>query len=285
VTARRIATKEIGLELTAILSRFFLGSEDLHYGYWPEGLEVDIRNLPQAQEEYSRLLVSTIPDGVRTILDIGCGTGALAERLLGLGFEVDCVSPGPFLTERVRARLGGRSRVHQCHYEDLDTDRRYDLALFAESFQYVNVAEALEKTLHLLADGGHMLICDVFRLPGKCPLVGGHRLARFLDDIARYPFSLVRDLDITAQTAPNIDLGSEMSRQVGYPSWRLFRRAMAGNHPLVYRILSWAFRRKIEKFERRFFSGERDGESFREFRSYRLFLYRKSGEARGAPNG
>ena len=69
-----ITSRDLGLEFAAICGKHFLGLEHLHYGYWPEGLPVSINNLRTAQENYTSFLLSQIPAGVRTILDVGCGS-------------------------------------------------------------------------------------------------------------------------------------------------------------------------------------------------------------------
>jgi len=74
---RPIASRDIGLDMGIIFLRFFFDSEHLHYGLWPEDLPVTARNLAQAQQNYEDHIVSHIPPGVRTILDVGCGTGLL----------------------------------------------------------------------------------------------------------------------------------------------------------------------------------------------------------------
>ena len=47
------------------------------------------------------------------LLDLGCGTGALAERVLGVapGAHLTCVDLSPRMAEAARARLAGRAEV------------------------------------------------------------------------------------------------------------------------------------------------------------------------------
>jgi SAM-dependent methyltransferase len=275
---QKIDLKEVGLELTTIVGRFFLKSEILHYGYWNDGLELDITNMRAAQEAYSELLAKHIPEGTKTILDVGCGTGAIAEWLIGKGYQVDCVSPGPFLTARVRSRLGDRATIFECRFEEFSTDKRYDLVLFSESFQYIPLPIALDTTLRVLAPGGHVMICDIFNRDRKGGgfIAGGHPLKRFQEEIAQRPYVQVVELDITDQTAPNLDLAKQANAEVVAPMWDLVKRGIASNYPLVNRILRWWYKRNIEKVERKLMSGKRNAKNFKKFRTYRLFVYRKS---------
>jgi len=72
------SSRELGLDLAAIAARYLFGTDHLHYGLWTEGLPVHMNNLLKAQEQYADMLLATIPEGTKTILDVGTGTGILA---------------------------------------------------------------------------------------------------------------------------------------------------------------------------------------------------------------
>jgi SAM-dependent methyltransferase len=276
-TAKKKVSREIGLELGSICSRYFLKSEHLHYGYWTDGLQVDVANLHIAQENYVNFLISHIPDGVTRILDVGCGTGRIAKRLVDMGYQVDCVSPSPFLSNQARELLGSTSHIFECSYEQLQTENRYDLILFGESFQYIAPEHPIKKTLDFLNQGGYLLICDVFRkeTPGESPLPGGHPLTVFYNIVSECPLEPVKDLDITDQTAPTLDIVNDVFKQVVGPSVNMAQRLLDSRYPYMSKFLKWFYRKKIEKINRKYFSGEKTGENFRKFKSYRLLLYRK----------
>ncbi|MBC8104384.1 MAG: methyltransferase domain-containing protein [Cytophagales bacterium] len=274
------STRELGLDLAQIAARYLFGTDHLHYGYWPAGLPVEPGNLRRAQENYTDLLVSYIPAGVRTILDVGMGTGALAQRLLGEGYEVDCVSPSPYLTERARTLLGQGPCIFECRYEELQTERRYDLILFSESFQYIDLPHTLSVSDAHLREGGHLLICDFFRkdTPDRGPFGGGHPLAEFRRQVAQYPLlQPIADVDITRETAPNLDLTADLVTQLIAPARdRVFHWA-ATSYPLLSRALRGAFRRPLERAEAKYLSGQRSGANFQVYKSYRLLLFQNGG--------
>ncbi len=275
---KKIKSKEIGLELALIVGRHVFKTENLHYGYWTNGLPVDILHLAQAQENHSDLIVSHIPDAPGTILDVGCGSGRLAFKLTNLGYQVDCVSPSVLLSEHARELLGDRSRIFECPYEELETENRYDVILFSESFQYIDMEKALENSARLLNDGGQLLICDFFRTntDGEYIFTGGHRLDKFEELIARHPFEALEDIDISEGTAPTLEIISSLGANVVLPVWKLFIRYLESNHPLASRFLKWKYRGKIAKIDRKCSAGKRLIEEFAAAWSYRLFLYRKS---------
>ena len=40
----RVSSQKIGLDIGLVIGRFFMGSEDLHYGYWPNGKNASVQN-------------------------------------------------------------------------------------------------------------------------------------------------------------------------------------------------------------------------------------------------
>jgi SAM-dependent methyltransferase len=239
---------------------------------------VDIANISSAQENYTAFLISHIPKGAKKILDVGCGTGEIAGRLVDMGCQVDCVSPSPFLSEQARKLLPKSSHIYECFYEDLQTENRYDLILFSESFQYINPQQAIKKTISLLNNTGYILICDIFKkdTPEKSPLPGGHRLTMFYNIVADCPLEPVKDLDITEQTAPTLDIVNEILKQVVQPSIDLTRQLLDDRHPFMSKFLKFFYRKKISKINRKYFTDEKTTENFKKFKSYRLILYKKT---------
>lgn len=276
---KKIVSREIGVEIASICSKYFLKSQHLHYGYWTSDLEVDITNLGIAQKNYAKFLISHIPDGVSRILDVGCGSGQIAKILLNLGYQVDCVSPSPYLSKQARQLLGAKSHIFECFYEELETENRYDLIFFSESFQYIDQEEAIRKTFGLLKKGGYVLICDIFKkdTPGKSPLPGGHPLRKFYDIVSEYSLEPVEDLDITAQTAPTLDVANDMLSEVVKPTVDLTQQLLNDRYPFMSKLLKFLYRKRISKISKKYFSGVKTGENFRKFKSYRLLLYKKIG--------
>ena len=172
----KVELKEIGLDIGLAFARHFYKTDYLHYGLWTDGLTVEPSNVFQAQENYANFLLEHFPERVTSILDVGCGSGKFAEKMLKAGYQVDCVSPCPNLTKHIKKRLDERSQIFECRFEELRTNKKYDLILCSESFQYLLLEKAMEQTSALLNKNGHLLICDFFQrnVPGKSPVCGGH---------------------------------------------------------------------------------------------------------------
>lgn len=275
---KKTVSREIGLEIGSICGKYFLKLEHLHYGYWTEDLKVEIGNVHIAQENYANFLISHIPQGTKRILDVGCGSGQMAKKLTDLGYKVDCVSPSHFLAGQARQLLGDASCVFECFYEQLQTENRYDLILFSESFQYIDMEKNFSKTLDLLNPRGHMLICDYFRkeTSEKSNISGGHSLKTFYDTVLQYPFERVKDIDITPQTAPNMDVLNDTFKKAVVPTVVLARQLLESRYPLASKIVNWLYRKKISKIDQKYFQGEKTGEQFMKFKSYRLLLFKKT---------
>jgi SAM-dependent methyltransferase len=269
--AKKITGAQTGLEYALIILNFLFKSKALHYGYWEPGDEVHMFDFGKAQEKYTDVLMRHVPPDARDVLDVGCGTGVIAQRLIARGHSVECLSPSAFLNQIARADLPATTTVHESTFEGFQTDRQFDLVMFAESFQYVQMRESLEKVTRLLRPGGRLLICDVFRLdrPDRGPIGGGRYYSEFLKLRDELGFRCVTDVDITANIAPTFDLVNDLSLNLLKPVHENFLRVMKTNHPVASKAVLWTFRKKLRKAQRHF-NPKRNGASFRKYKTYRI---------------
>jgi SAM-dependent methyltransferase len=261
----KVDSREVGLVAGLNLFSYFLGTRDLHYGLWQDDLEVCIQNLPAAQQRYSEFLISHIPEGVKRILDVGCGAGGLASELLARGYEVE-------------RQAGEDFRIHQGRFEDVDFDdgQKFDLVMFSESFQYITLDSVFENAKRRLKPGGHVLICDFFKTgaPGRTVIGGGHPIRKFMAALEKSGLEVLADKDITRETAPNLDIVDQMGRELFYPTFELIGYAFDSNHPWLSKLFRWKYQKKLKKINRKYLSGERNGANFALHKVYRLFLLR-----------
>jgi 2-polyprenyl-3-methyl-5-hydroxy-6-metoxy-1,4-benzoquinol methylase len=271
----KVDSREVGLELGLRVYKFFLKSEYLHYGYFKDGLETDISNFKTAQDNYAELIFSHIPEGVKTILDVGCGSGKTAEQLVSKGYSVDCVSPGQILTAYAKNMLGDKVNFFQCRFEDLNTDKKYDLVLFSESFQYIPMDKGIPGALKLLNPGGHIIASDFFHTDkeGMSKLGGGHDYITWLEIKASFPIKTLVEKDITAETSSTIDLVNQLNAEVLKPVWNSAWALGEDRFPFIIKLVRKLYRKKLDKMENKHFTGQRNGEMFRKYKKYMFYLF------------
>ena len=272
----KVTSNEIGLEIGLVLSRFFFNTEHLHFGYWPDNLSLNIDNLKQAQDYHSDQIINAIPKNVDTILDVGSGSGGLAEKLIEKQYKVECVSPSEYLSDAIEEKLINKVKVHRSTFENLNIDKKFDLVIFSESFQYVNIQKTLSKVPNFLNKNSHFLICDFFRKPGTGNklLGGGHAWDEFYNEISSTSFENILDQDITIETARTYDLINKIINNVAEPVRELSAKYLESNYPKIMKLLRWYLDQKIKRINRIYFSGNMTGETFINLKTYRLLLYK-----------
>jgi len=270
-------SRDVSLDLLMLVAKYFGDARHVHYGYWEDGVELNLANLPKAQEAYCDFILSHIPDGTKTVLDVGCGVGGLSRRLLDAGYTVDALSPSSVLNAYARELLGDEAPIHECRFEDIDTTRKYDMIVFSESFQYVNPTKAFENCAALLAPGGHVLICDIFRVKtaDKSPMGGGTRLHRFNAALEGAPFEKIKDIDITRQTGRTMEMVNDFLMRVAKPGHDMLLDFVRERNPWITRIMTWWFRKKLATIDRKYFQGRRGLEMFMKYKSYRLIVFKR----------
>ena len=274
--APALQSPEFGLALGLVVSRFAFDMQDLHYGYWTPDLELTPQNMAKAQARYTDELMADIPAGVRSILDVGCGAGNTARKLLDRGYEVDALSPNSWLNDEAKKVLGSRARVFQSKFEDFPLDRTYDLILFSESFLFMKAEQALAKAESALNPGGYILISDIFKVPAdeKSPIGGGQDLRRYRALLEASRFEQLKDTDMTANIAPTFDLLSRAYAEAIGPAYSLILARLEASYPRLMKLVRWKWKAKIARYEEKHFSGKRDGAHFSRHKSYRRMLYK-----------
>jgi SAM-dependent methyltransferase len=271
MVAEKIDTRAIGLDTALALSRWLTGKEHLHYGLWT-GLDIAAGNVGRAQDAYSARLFALLPDRENLrILDIGGGAGETAKKLIALGHRVEIVVPSAYLAARCRVNAP-QAKVHECFFEDLQSEGGFDLCLFSESFQYIPLPLSLQKARGLLAPGGEILIGDCFRSetfradPTFYTVGGGHPIGLYRQSLAAEPLTVVAEQDITEAVAPSIDLEQALFNVLGV-GFAGFDRELAAKRPWRHRILHRALRlvmndRKRARLAQRLFERARTSETF-----------------------
>ncbi len=273
---KKVNSQEVGLEIGLIFFKYFLKTEYLHYGLFNKDEFDDIWKLGVAQERYAEKLFSLIPEGTKTILDVGCGSGKTAQKLTELGYKVECVSPSKLLNKYAQGILGSETPVHTTKFEDFKSDKKFDLVMFSESFQYIAIDDAISGATKFLKPNGHILVADFFKrdhLPTPGLLGGGHKWSEWEQKLPTYPLTKVFEQDITEETSGTLALVSSMTTQVVRPIYDLIFMLGEDRYPKIVKFIKWKFKKKLAKMENKHFTGQRNAEMFVKHKKYMMYLF------------
>lgn len=230
------------------------GSSYLHYGYWEAiptlGEELTITQLRAAQEAYTTKLFSFIPEGIKTVLDVGCGIGGNAKSLWERGLSVEGLAPDAIQKEKFIQNTNGKIPFYLTTFEDFQTSHSYDLVLFSESSQYMAVEDLAQGAARLLNSGSYLLIADMMRLDAeyKEGIFSNCHIANELQAaLEKAGFKLIKSEDISQSIAPTIDLCLSNFRTFGLTTFKYIADVVKIAVPPIHTIGSWAFKRWLEK--------------------------------------
>jgi ubiquinone/menaquinone biosynthesis C-methylase UbiE len=97
------------------------------------------------------------------VLEIGCGTGQLTERLAGRGLRLTAIDIGPSMIAAARRRLAGASvHLQATSFEGLAaTDASFDLLISGAAFHWIDPEVAFSKSAALLRPGGWLALLGI----------------------------------------------------------------------------------------------------------------------------
>jgi len=94
------------------------------------------------------------------VLEVGCGTGQLTERLACSGFRLTAIDIGASMIAAARRRLtGAEVSFRVTPFEDLDAaDAAFDLVISSAAFHWIDPEVAFTKSARLLRPGGWLAL-------------------------------------------------------------------------------------------------------------------------------
>jgi len=271
--------KDYGLQFALSITK----SDLLHFGYWPEGMEASYQTIRPAQKAYAEEVLGKIPKGTKSILEIGCGTGAVSARLHAEGYDVECVSPDAMLNEKI-AKEHPELTLHECKFENFTSDKKYDLLLEMESCQYVRLARGFANFRKILNPGGAILISDTFRTGPTKDYKDWHTLEDFHKAVDEHGFEVVSSQDITEGTAPTVEMAAKMYNEYAVPIAKTILTSLNDSvekrklYQVLWRLVRRIFRRRLKKIGSDFY--ERvprliDRENYLQKVRYMIYLLRR----------
>jgi MPBQ/MSBQ methyltransferase len=259
--------------------RDVIGLESLHFGLWESDCPHTIDGLKVAQENYSRFLMERIPAGATNILDAGCGTGELSERLVAAGYTVTALTPDGYLADVVTKRLGDRATFALSKFEDFETSQKFDLIIMSESCQYMSHHLMFPKARDLLTDDGYMLISDYFRKSDMTYYETVWTQAEFSTKLEKNKFQVVASDDITDKAIPTLDLGKKTYSEIMLPTIELLRDLLIHVIPgFIMRPIRFFLRKQLALVSDFLYTKQPeqfDSARFKENLNYRVLLIKK----------
>jgi SAM-dependent methyltransferase len=114
-------------------------------------------------EKRARFVTEASPPPGR-VLDVGCGTGVLADRLAGSGYEVVGLDPSEGMLDVMRERAPQVEAVHGSGTEMPFEDGEFDLSLSVATMHHIAdrdlVQSALQEMVRVVKPGGRILVWD-----------------------------------------------------------------------------------------------------------------------------
>jgi MPBQ/MSBQ methyltransferase len=249
-----------------------LGLERLNYGLWNADDELTFENLKRAQLRYEDHLVGLIPEGVRRILDVGCGTGVMTSRLVAAGYEAEGLSPSPAQEQAFWERCD--APFHLSTFQDFRPSERFDCLMMSESAQYVPLEQLFPKVTECLPEGGSLVLCDYFTMPGAEGEIArsGHPIEAFRQAADDAGFRVVEEHDLTERAARTLELATDYVGRVDL-AIELGTDRLRRRRPVTYRLVRWAVGRATRKLDRQ--RPLIDPALFRTHKRYLSFLFER----------
>jgi MPBQ/MSBQ methyltransferase len=263
--------------------------DSLHWGYWEGEKPLTLESFKQAQQRYSNLLLSFMPRGVKTVLDIGCGLGDNARLLADCGYNVTCISPELNQQKFCERIKNERITFHLSTLENFEADCRYDLALMSESSNYFDKDKGFARCQKLLAGNGYILSTSLFRREAshEYPF---HVEDEWLQSAFKHGFECVQRVDITEQVLPTVIFMRSVYEDTILPTVKLANSFLRISSPMKHRILDFLVTRVILRRQLKevnsfvthgYVANMCNLDLFRERAVYVVYLLRKSPTSNG----
>lgn len=261
-------------------------SEFLHMGYSNPDKKIEaLHELREAMQNYTDKVLGFIPDGVKTILDVGCGTGEVSYYLTQKGYSVECLNPDHLLEEKIREKYGDTLSFYRTKFENFDIDRSYDLILMMESSSYIDLNACFRQCRRYLDKGGFVLVSDFFRLTDEKDYKDFHVFVKYMDTIKANGLEVISSEDITLNTVQTLEFASLIYSNFALKTFNTIIKSIIHSLKIrpfqrfLFKVLSFLLRRPIRKARYKIFDrvpALLNSVNYREKLEYRILLLQRT---------
>jgi hypothetical protein len=223
-----------------------LGLESLHFGLFTDGVPHTLDGIRQAQRDYTTELIGLVPEGAKTVLDVGAGLGDTSKRLKEQGLLPEGLSPDTYLGEAFAKTCGPEVPFHNSTFEDFSPGKTYDCLVFSESPQYIDKDAFFPKCTELTEAGGAIALADFFKKTKELGYPNSFVEDDFRARAEKAGFEITHHRDITEEILPSFDVAMSILER----GRKLYEYAIARTRkrwPILSRIIRFFLKRKLKR--------------------------------------
>lgn len=119
-------------------------------------------------DDFDSFVSSLVPSGATSVLDVGCGGGALARRLAVPGRRIVALDLSPEMIARARRRVPDPSVTFHCgnFFEHDFAGEQFDCVVTLTTLHHMPTEAAVARLVSLVRPGGRLVIHDLRRDDG-----------------------------------------------------------------------------------------------------------------------
>lgn len=266
-----------GLDFELYFVTEILKLNSLHYGYWQKDQPLNLENIKLAQEEYTKTLMTLIPGGVKSVLDVGSGIGDNAKAMTNMGLFVTAVSPDKNHAQFYANNLD--INFFNQKFEDFKTENKFDLVLMSESHNYFRTDVSLGKITKLINENGYLLISGIFNMSEDKTLEDVFYSEQDYIDIAKQNgFELINQIDITENILPTLKIMDKAWKEYFIPTKKVLGDYLNYSAGLKWKIIKFLFGKQLKQLSKweKFYQTRSSPEIFNSNGRYLRLLFKKS---------
>lgn len=219
--------------------------KSLHYGYLKPNQKLTFDGITSAQKNYTESLIKIIPNGVKKILDVGCGIGDNAKAMSEKGYQVVAISPDKNHKKFFEKINSKNLKFINSDLQNFKSDQEFDMFLLSESQSYFDPEITFKKASQYLNLGGYILVSDMFSRSPKEHLVGFTE-KEYINEARKNGFKLVTSIDITNNILPTVKFMNSVYVSNILPLFNMISSYYRNSSPLKYFFISLFLRKQIK---------------------------------------